>query len=135
MGIQKDSIKFERLVPEILTVSGNVGGFISGLNLTWMFLVHFFASNLIDAKTTMVFNKAVLGREDPCGDDHEKFLGLRFQMKLFIYKFIFCKKKKCSNLFSDREQFLKDVEHIEDNLQVINESLSLRATMKYNNVL
>ena len=70
MGIQKDSIKFERLVPDILTMSGNVGGFISGINLTCMLLARYFASNIIDAKTTMVFKNSVLGHKDDCGDDH-----------------------------------------------------------------
>ena len=77
---------------------------MSGLNLTWMFLVHYFASNLIDAKAAMMFNRSVLGQEDKsCKEDHNKFLGLKFQIKLFFYKYLFCKKKKFINVFSEKD--------------------------------
>ena len=61
LGYDKIANQYERKVYDLLNFFGLVGGFIEVFNLTFAFLVSFFCSNLIEAKTVNVFFNETLG--------------------------------------------------------------------------
>ena len=72
-----------------------------------MFLINFFGSSIIDAKTVQVFFTSTFSKMEAHEHDHTDLLGLNFQAKCFIYKYIFCQQKKCTKLFRDDDKFLQ----------------------------
>ena len=64
-------------------------------------------------------------------------MGFAFQAKYWTYRYLCCQSQKFGKLLSskDRHDFFHELEHLHDNLHTMNESLSLKATMKYNNVI
>ena len=57
-----------------------------------------------------------------------------FQLKCYIYRFLFCKSKTVASCFFRNDTFLKEYDDMQNKLTMIGESLSLKAYMKFNNV-
>ena len=136
MGMEKQGMMYQRQVYDLLQFFGQLGGFIEILNLACIFLVSLLCSGLIEAKTVNVFFNSTLGfTHSHEGPNKVDLLSFTFQLKYFLYKYICCSNKKFRIVIKDSDNFFHQVEHLNNDLFIMNQSLSLKATMKYNNVL
>ena len=134
LGIHDQGHRYERKVYDYLNFFGYVGGFIEVLNLTAIFLVKLLCTNVIESKTVKIFFQNAF-EINPCDTECQNRLdSISFQFKYFIYRYICCNSKLFKKCYQNHN-FYHDIGHLKNDLNLINESLSLKATMKYNNVI